>query len=174
MNKSDIQHIGVLAKLHGFKGKYVLISESYVSEEIENWESIFIEIEGLLVPFFIEDASVISENSAFISFEGIDTSEKAKEFLYANVYQKSALTATPEADDSLQQLIGYNVIDKIKGKIGAIDKILDYNENLLFSIQRNNIEILIPVVEKFILNVNHATRVIFVETPEGLLEINGF
>ena len=53
MNNSDYREIGVLAKLHGFKGEYVLVSDSTISEEIEDWESVFIEIDGLPVPFLL-------------------------------------------------------------------------------------------------------------------------
>src|ERR1035437_793418 len=154
MNKSDVQHIGVLAKLSGFKGKYVLIAESYLSEEIENWESVFIEIEGLLVPFFIEESSIISDTSAFITFDDITTSEKAKEFLNCNVYQIINIAGETSTDDSLQQLVGYTVIDKQKGIVGKIDQVLDFNNNILFSILRNDFEILIPVAEHFIVSVN--------------------
>lgn len=174
MNTSDVKLIGVLAKLSGFKGKYVLISDSYLSEEIENWESVFIEIDGLLVPFFIEEVSFISDTSAFITLEDISTSEKAKEFLNCNVFQTITILGNEEVEDSIKLLIGYNVIDKNKGAVGKIDNIIDYHNNVLFSILRNDFEILIPVVDNFIIHVDHNGKEIHVDTPEGLLDLNGF
>ncbi len=110
MNKSDTQLIGTLAKLHSFKGRYLLISETVLNERINNWESVFLEIEGLLVPFFIDYLSIASESSAIIGFEDIDSSEKAKEFLSSKVYQLASLSGAAEeylAEAKSEKLMKY-------------------------------------------------------------------
>lgn len=172
MNRSDTQLIGALVKLHGFKGNYVLVSESAISEKIKKWESVFLEIEGLLVPFFISYISITSETSAIIGFEDIDSPEIAQEFVSSNVYQLSKLVGTRKKDTVTDHLTGYTVIDKNVGVIGTIDQILDYNQNLLLSLKKGKQEILIPVHEEIIVNVNHKKKEITIDAPEGLLDIN--
>jgi 16S rRNA processing protein RimM len=172
MNKSDTQLIGTLAKLNSFKGRYLLISETVLNERIKNWESVFLEIEGLLVPFFIDHLSIASESSAIIGFEDIDSSEKAKEFLSSKVYQLTSFAGAAE-EFLAEDLSGYRIIDQQSGEIGKIDEILDYNQNLLFRVLKGKQEILIPVSNEIIIKVNHRKKEIVISAPEGLLDING-
>jgi 16S rRNA processing protein RimM len=172
MNKTDTRLIGTLVKLHSFKGRYVLVSDTEINNDIENWESVFLEIEGLLVPFFINSINLTSDTSAIIGFEDIDTSEKAQEFLHSNVYQLIALAGDEKIDAKPEQLSGYKVVDKKIGDIGIIDKILDYNQNLLFRIVKGNQKILIPISDEFIHAVDHKKKVITIDVPESLLSIN--
>jgi 16S rRNA processing protein RimM len=172
MNRSDTRQIGTLAKLHSFKGRFVLISETSISEEIENWESVFLEIEGLLVPFFIDFVNITSESSVIIGFEDIDSSEKAKDFVSCKIYQLLSLSEEPEDESISEQLSGYRVMDKNAGYIGTIDKILDYNQNLLFRIKKGKEEILIPLNEQFITKINHKKKEVIINAPEGLLNLN--
>ena len=171
MNKSDTWLVGNLAKLHSFKGRFLLVSDTYVSEEIENWESVFLDIEGLLVPFFIDYVNLTSDTSAIIGFEDINTSEKAKEFVSCNVYQLQSLAVEQEEVALPGHLSGYQVIDKKAGNIGKIDKILDYNQNLLFRIIKGKQEILIPLSDEIILSVNHKKKEVSINAPDGLLDL---
>jgi 16S rRNA processing protein RimM len=172
MNRSDTRLVGTLAKLHSFKGRFVLISETSLSEDIENWESVFLDIEGLLVPFFIDFINLTSDSSVIIGFEDIDSSEKAKDFVSCKVYQLQSLVQEVEEDPACNQLSGYRVIDKTVGLIGTIDKILDYNQNLLFRIVKGKEEILIPVNDDIIKKINHKKKEISIDAPEGLLNLN--
>jgi 16S rRNA processing protein RimM len=172
MNRSDTRLVGTLVKLHSFKGRFVLISETSLSEDIENWESVFLDIEGLLVPFFIDFINLTSDSSAIIGFEDIDSSEKAKDFVSCKVYQLESLIQEVEEDPAFNQLSGYRVIDKTVGLIGTIDKILDYNQNLLFRIVKGKEEILIPVNDDIIKKINHKKKEISIDATEGLLNLN--
>lgn len=172
MNYSDTQLIGTLIKLHGFKGRYVLASESVISEKIKKWESVFLQIEGLLVPFFINYISLTSDTSAIIGFEDIDTSDAAQEFVSVNIFQLSKLVGSRKKEVITDPLIGYSVIDRKVGNIGTVDQLLDYNQNLLLSIRKSKQEILIPLNEEIIVNVNHKKKEITIDAPEGLLDIN--
>jgi 16S rRNA processing protein RimM len=172
MNKTVTRHIGTLTKLYSFKGRYVLISERNIGKEIQNWESVFLEIEGLLVPFFFNFMNITSDNSAIIGFEDIDTPEKAEAYLYSNVYQLKSLAGEYKAQLIPEHMSGYDVNDKIAGNIGKIDKILDYKHNLLFRIIKGEKEILIPLSEEIILDINHKKKEILIQAPEGLLDLN--
>ncbi|MDP4209431.1 MAG: ribosome maturation factor RimM [Bacteroidota bacterium] len=172
MDKSDCQLIGTLAKLHGYKGEYILVAESFLSEEINNWESVLLDIDGLLVPFFISSLNISSDTSAIIGFEDVNTSEKAKEFVTSKVYQLKSKAGDGQEDDiSPNMLTGYKVTDKKTGALGTIDQLLDYNQNLLFSVVSGEREILIPVSNEIIVKVNHRKKEILINAPEGLLDL---
>ena len=171
IKKSDCQFIGVLAKLHSYKGEYLLISDFNLSEDITKWESVFIEIDGLLVPFFIHTLSIANDDSAIIGFEDITSSEQAKEFLSCRVFQLKILVRNLESKFDPNHLEGYKIIDEQTGTIGAISQILDYKNNLLFSVLREGKEILIPANESIIIKVNHKKKEIIIAAPQGLLDL---
>lgn len=171
INKSDCQSIGVLAKLHGYKGEYVLVSDFNLDNDITNWESVFLEIDGLLVPFFIDSVKITSDTCAFIAFTDINSSEQAKEFLSCWVYQLKTITNVKEEDVDLTLLSGYKVIDKKAGVIGKIEQVLDYNQNFLFQVLHGKRTILIPINEEIIVKVNHQKKEVIIAAPEGLLDL---
>ena len=171
IKKSGCQLIGILAKLHGYKGEYLLISDFNLSKDITKWESVFIEIDGLLVPFFIRSLSITNDDSAIIGFEDITSSEQAKEFLSCHVFQLKTLVKSLESKFDPNVLEGYKIIDEQAGTIGAISQILDYKNNLLFSVLREGKEILIPANEAIIIKVNHKKKEIIIAAPQGLLDL---
>jgi 16S rRNA processing protein RimM len=172
MNNSDYREIGTLAKLHGFKGEYVMVSDIMISEEIEDWESVFIEIDGLPVPFFIESLRITSDSSVVIGFEDIKSEDAAKEFLGNKVFQLFSVADYAEETVFSQELSGYLVTDKKFGKIGMVDQLLDFNHNLLLQIMNGEEEILIPVSGEIVVNVNHEEKTILIDAPEGLIHLN--
>ena len=172
MNNSDYREIGVLAKLHGFKGEYMLVSDSMISEEIEDWESVFIEFDGLPVPFFIDSLRITSESSVVIGFDDIDSEEAAKEFIGSRVLQLFSVADYDEETSISQELSGYAVVDKVAGTIGMVDQLLNYNGNLLLQIMHGEEEILIPASENIILQIDHEKKSILIEAPEGLISLN--
>ena len=172
MNNSDYREIGVLAKLHGFKGEYVLVSDSTISEEIEDWESVFIEIDGLPVPFFIDSLRVTSESSVVIGFEDIDSEDTAREFVGNRILQLFSVADYDEETSFSRELSGYMVVDKRAGNIGLVDQLLNYSGNLLLQIMQGEEEILIPASENIIIQVDHEKKSILIEAPEGLISLN--
>ena len=171
MNKSDCHHVGTLIKLYGYKGAYVLALGSYFGEEIQKWESVFIEIDGLLVPFFIDKLDLTGETTAIITFEELPSETLAKKYLNCNVYQLTELITIEDQLD-VNQLSGYNVIDKTIGSIGTVAEILNYKQNLLLRVVKGKKEILVPIAENIIVKVNHKKKEILIAAPEGLFELN--
>ncbi|HEX2936806.1 MAG TPA: ribosome maturation factor RimM [Bacteroidales bacterium] len=173
MDKSELISIGVLSKLHGYKGAYQFYSERTIDDDIENRESVFLEIQGLLVPFFIESINVTSDNTAVIKFEDIDNPETAKEFVSCNVFVLSKGKASkPSKKKKEEDFKGFAVIDKTQGNIGAVNDILNYNQNILLSVMKDGNEILIPVSEEIIQAIDHKKKEILIDAPEGLLDLN--
>jgi len=169
---SEYREIGVLAKLHGFRGEYVMVSDSAINEEIEDWELVFIETDGLPVPFFIDSLRITSESSVVIGFESLDSSDAAKEFLGNKVFQLSSVANYAEESKFSEEMQGYMVIDSTVGEIGTVHQLLEYSQNLLLQIMKGEEEILIPVSETIIKQIDHKEKKIWINAPEGLLQIN--
>jgi len=172
LDKEDYYLVGILTKAHGISGELVLNLNNLQFEEISEMESVFIEFDGILVPFFISSISPRGNLSAVIKFDDINSEDQASEFQNCKVY--SVDIASGEKDNikyTGSSLIGFQVIDIKLGTLGIITEFVDFTSNPLFKIKKSKKEILLPVNEEFILDIDEKNKTISVQTPEGLIDI---
>lgn len=171
MQKEDCYYLGKITKKHGFKGNLILHLETDEPELYQNMESVFIETNGMLVPFFFETIGPHSKNKLLVKFEDL-TPEEAEKLVNRSVWLP--LDTLPELKDDAfyyHEIIGYKVIDSRKGEIGLIKNVNDSGIQALFEIDFDGKQILIPVVDDWILEVNKDEKFIRIETPDGLIEL---
>ena len=85
-------------------------------------ESVFLEIEGRPVPFFISDIDYSGADILKLRFEGYDTAEKISEFVGCRVF----LTSGPKekTTENEPNLIGYSVVIQEDMILGTISEII--------------------------------------------------
>lgn len=169
MHKNRCFFIGFIARTHGLKGGLAAQIEEEFIPSLENTESVFVEINNSLVPFFIEELSGTSQ-SVFIKFEDVNDLGEAKALLRTHLYLPNDLK--PKAKkDPLKELNGFLVIDSIHGELGRIEELLEYPHQLLARMNWQNKEVLFPVNEHIITRTDKSKKTLFVTLPEGLLDI---
>lgn len=172
MKKADCKLLGTLSKPHGYKGQMVLVAEDSLPDNFEKWESVFVEIDGLLVPFLFDDVNHTHNNSAIIRFEDYEKIEQIEELIHCRVYApKNKFRKTKGQTFELSHLEGYKVTDASKGEIGVVEEILEFNRNVLLRIMNGGKEILIPAQEPIIEGIDPRKKVIYINAPEGLIEM---
>lgn len=173
MNSSeDYYLIGTLVKTHGIAGEFVLRLNDLHSNVIYEMESVFIEFDGLLVPFFISEIRSKNDTSLIVKFEKIDDEEHAIEFINCKVFTPENIAADENDDfQSFSTLVGYNVVDRKEGNLGKIDTFIDLPDNPLIRVKKNKKEILIPLNEQFIEKIDHEQKKLFTNVPEGLINL---
>jgi len=173
MKKSDCKLLGTLSKPHGYKGQMVLIADNNLPENFEDWESVFVEIDGLLVPFLFGDVNHTHDDSAIISFEDYENIDLITELIHCKVYAPiHNFRKEKKRAFEISDLKGYLVSDSKYGNIGIVEEILDYSQNILLRILKDDKEFLIPAQEPIIENIDSKKKVIYITAPEGLLDIN--
>ncbi|MGB7498642.1 MAG: ribosome maturation factor RimM [Moheibacter sp.] len=171
MQKEDCYYLGKITKKHGFKGNLILHLETDEPELYQNMESVFIETNGMLVPFFFENIGPHSKNKLLVKFEDL-TPEEVEKLINRSVWLP--LDTLPELEDDAfyyHEIIGYKVIDSRRGEIGLIKNVNDSGIQALFEIDFDGKQILIPVVDDWILEVNKDEKFIRIDTPDGLIEL---
>lgn len=170
--KEDYFLIGTLARTHGYSGEFLLKINNLSFEDLEKMESVFIEFDGILVPFFISELTLRGDNSVTVRFDDIETQDQASEFVNCSVYSTSVIISEKSDTKALvNSFTGYRVIDKKLGLLGTITGFLDITDNPLFKIKKSGKEILLPVTDEFIMEVDKEKKTITVQTPEGLIDI---
>lgn len=169
MNIDSCFKLGQIIKAHGLKGEVLINLEVNNPEDYQDLESVFLEINQKLVPFFIEDFN-IKANRAIIKFEDIDSMEGIKSILNANVFVPLEDLVETEGNN-FNLLIGCKVHDKNKGELGVIRDVYEITGQDLLSMDYMEKEILIPINEHIILKVDHKKKIIHTDLPEGLVDL---
>lgn len=172
MDIKDCFFLGKIVKKYSFKGELLIKLDTDEPELYENLDSMLIDLRGALVPFFVESSQLHKSELLRVKFEDVDTEADADSLIKSNIYLP--LSALPELEDDkfyFHEIIGFKVEDKNFGPVGVIKAINDSTAQSLFEIDRNGIEILIPMNDQFISKVDKPNKTIFVDTPEGLIDL---
>lgn len=172
IKEEEVFKIGIFNKPHGIKGE---ISFTFTDDIFDrsDCEYLICLLDGIFVPFFIEEYRFKSDSTALIKFEGVDTAEKARMFTNVPVYFPKKYVVEDESEDisSWNFFVGFKVIDTKHGLLGEIEAVDESTMNVLFYIMNNGKEIILPAHEEFIIDLNKKERVITVELPDGLIDL---
>ena len=163
----EISPIGIFGKTHGIKGEINL--ELNVDFDLENTPYIIVDIDGIFVPFFINDYRYKSDTVALVQFEDIDTEERVRPFFGKKAYVKKEVLDDGEEDElSINYYVGFTILTPQRTVIGQIVEIDDSTANVLFVLDN---DALIPVGAVEVLDLDPDRHTMIVEVPEGLLDI---
>lgn len=172
MRKDDCFYLGKIVRKHSFKGEVVAKLDTDEPELYKKLESVFVELNNNLVPFFIEKSLLQKGNQLRIQFEDINTEEDANSLLGSELYLP--LEFLPKLTGNkfyFHEIIGFEIEDIRFGKIGEIVGVNDTSAQPLFEVNANGVDVFIPMIDDFIKEVNRKTKTITVETPEGLIDL---
>jgi len=171
MKIQDCFYLGIITKQVGFKGLMDLYLDVDNPKNYINLDKVFIDFGTDMVPFFIEKIQ-LKNNHALVQFQDIDESI-IPALIKKKVYLP--LDLLPKLDGNkfyFHEIIDYNIIDMTKGKIGRIESILEYPAQPIFQVfTPENKEVLIPIADSFIVEVDRINRNILIDAPEGLIEM---
>ena len=172
MRKEDCFYLGKIVKKHSFKGELVVKLDTDEPELYGNMESVFVDLGGNLVPFFIEKSSLSKGTMLRLKFEDVNSEDEAETLVKSGIYLPLDLLPTLEGNQFYyHEVIGFTVFDSKFGEVGVVMKVNDVAAQPLFEIERGDKEIFIPLIDDFIKKVDRKKREIHVETPEGLIEL---
>jgi len=172
MRKEDCFYLGRIVTKHSFKGEVVLKLDTDEPELYQEMESVFVDLGNNLIPFFIEKSLLQKGNQLRVQFEDMYTEEEANAVLKAAVYLP--LTLLPKLTGNkfyFHEVIGFQAVDVHCGDVGTIVGVNDSTAQTLFEIENGSSEILIPMIDNFIKKVDREQKIIFFETPAGLIDL---
>lgn len=169
ISEESVYRIGQITRTHGVKGEVALSFTDDVWDRADA-DYLVLRIDGILVPFFMEEYRFRSDTVALVKFLDYDTSEEARELCGADVYFPHELTPDVAPDDEFawSHFTGFRVVDEHAGFLGEIDYVDDSTSNVLFNVG----SLLIPAVEEFVAEIDHPARTIRVNLPSELLDLN--
>lgn len=176
ITREDCLKIGEVTKTHNLQGNVVILSDSDLLERYAD-EPVFLLLEGAPVPFFIADEGLVvrNRNSYIVHFDGVDSLELAERLVGADVMLEKALLEDEEfdeSDDDFSDLLDFKVNDTVSGAEGKVTDVVNYSGNVVLTLAILGKEILLPLSEMYISEVDMEHRRIQVNIPAELAELN--
>lgn len=175
ISREDVLQIGQIQRPHGLQGELTFSFTSDIFDEIEI-PYFICEVDGILVPFFIESYRFKNSEVALVKFEGIDTEDESRLLVNSPLYIEKKFLSDEISGDEIEgaiYYIGFKVYDENQQQIGVIKDVDDETENVLFLIEdETGKEFIIPACDEYILEIDDDKKTIQMQLPEGLLSMN--
>ena len=168
IKKEEVYKIGRIGKAHGVKGEVSFSFDDDVFDRVDA-DYLILEVDGILVPFFMEEYRFRSDNTALVKFEDIDTQDRARELTNCDVYFLRSEADDEEEELTYSFLVGFDIVEaSTQKKVGTIASIDDNTLNILFELEDGT---LIPASEELISDIDKDNKTITIALPEGILEL---
>ncbi len=164
----SVFHIGRIGKPHGVKGEVSFHFTDDVFDRVDA-EYLFLQVEGLLVPFFMEEYRFRSDTTALVKFYDVDDANKASQLTGCEVFFPRQL-ADDDGEITWAEIVGFSITDHDTGHdIGTIISVDTTTINTLFEVRlQQGGTALIPAADDLVVNLDRKKRTIDMIIPEGL------
>jgi 16S rRNA processing protein RimM len=163
--------LGTISRTHGKNGALLLKLDTDRPEAYMELESILLEIQGELVPFFIAELNPIKANEFQIFLEDIPPGEASKLVGKKAFLPLQLLPKLSGKQFYFHEVIDFELIDAALGTIGNIKEIIERHPQHVILAQNGDKEILIPITDDILQRIDRDEKQIFVNCPDGLLDI---
>ncbi len=156
--------IAQVLKSNGTDGELLISFFDVAPEDIDLQEPVFIEFDGLPVPFYFESFTQRGTGRALVRLTGVRSLKDADELSGASIYADYF----EEEDD--EDLIGFTVQDPDGTLIGTVTDYEDIPGNTCLWVKRpSGEEVLLPLHEDLVIGLDPSTTTITLTIPAGLL-----
>ena len=171
MKKEDCYFLGTITRTHGLQGNVILKLDTDQPEMYDKLTSIFLEINGLLVPFFVEKQSWSRSDTKIITFKN-SSEALVNQAIGKEVFLPlSTLPALSGKKFYYHEVIGFEIREEDGKSCGIIVSINDMTAQHYFILKLAGKEIIIPLIRDWILEVNREEKFIKMFLPEGLMDV---
>jgi 16S rRNA processing protein RimM len=170
MGFEECYQLGNVIKTHGLKGEVAILIDADIPENYKNLESVFIEINGKLVPFFIESLN-LQGDKAIVKFEEIENIDDAMPLVSSNLFLPlKSLPKLAKGKYYFHELPGLSVFEG-ETLIGTVTGVVDMPNGDLLTVDHDGTEMLIPLMDEIVTLVDVSAKRVEVTLPPGLLEL---
>jgi 16S rRNA processing protein RimM len=170
IRKEDLTRIGFVNKSYGFKGSLNCIIEIAHPEKLLRRKFLFLILEGLPVPFAVQEME-IDGNEMFVKFEDVDSEIEARKLSRKEIYADRQKQKKKNDLMSWKDLSGFSVVDDTIGELGLIEEVMELPMQFIARCKQEEKEFMFPLNDDFILEIDEVEKIVFVDLPEGLLDV---
>ena len=172
MDENNYYYLGKVTRKFSFKGELIVFLDTDTPSHYYGLKKIFLKVDNSYIPYFISKISKYKNNSIRVKFEDVKNESEAMELINYEIFLP--MEELPKLEGKkfyYHEVIGFKVIDINHGEIGEITHINDQTPQHLFVVKSSGKEILIPINDDFILDLDRINKIVNLKIPEGLLKI---
>lgn len=171
MDLDSLHFLGRLGKPWGHQGELTVHLQDVEPDEIVHAGSLFVDIEGQKVPFFFTKLYEKGRD-VLIKFDDFDDPGSAAMLVGRDIYAPPGhlADASDESWDP-EEFIGLLVKDEVHGELGEVMGIEGTDRNPVLVILHGEKEVLVPLAEEMIVDLDMEERSLTIRTPDGLIDL---
>jgi 16S rRNA processing protein RimM len=169
MTRDKCLLLGTISKTHGVRGELIIRITDPSFEPDENWESLFLQIDGILVPFFISSLHAPKADEWFICFDDYDNKDSAQNLVGSPVWIQKDFMAEVKEEIYMDELTGYAIINVRTGRQGLITDFMDIPGNPVFEVSLEGEKVLVPAQDDMIEEIDQDNQKLIIRLPEGIM-----
>ena len=175
MDLSQCFYLGYISRVIGSKGRCEIKLDVDQPSDYKKLESVLILMNSkdlTPVPFFIQRTESLYKNELKVDLVLNQAIPESSSLKGKQVYLPLA-SLKPLSGTSFyyHEVIDYTVEDKSLGNIGKVQEIYDLPVNPVLSVISDGNEILIPIRDEIVLNVDRKKKIIEINAPDGLIDL---
>ncbi|HEV3222646.1 MAG TPA: ribosome maturation factor RimM [Puia sp.] len=169
--ENSYRNIGKIVSVFGLKGEVIVQHHLGNKIAVTKIKVIFIEQKKEeLLPYFVESARKKGEDDLYLKLEGIDSKEAASKFIRREVWIKEEEVQIHTRKNNPIGWVGYQVVDQGKD-LGPIMEVIEQPHQVLCRLEINSKEVLIPINEQTLQRIDHKSKKLLLNLPDGLLDV---
>ena len=172
MEKQNCFLLGTIFKLHGYKGDVNIYNDNDIPLVFTDIDFFYIEENNELIPYFAESVRPKKKQVLLVKLEDVDSEKQALKILKREVYLPNKFLPEMGNVNPNKLIVGFDVIDNTLGKIGIVDFVNVKTSQKLIIVKDGKKEFFIPFHDNFVININLKKKILEVNIPQELIDIN--
>jgi 16S rRNA processing protein RimM len=171
MTQDSFVNIGKLVATFGVGGQLILLHGLGKKTQLKGLEVLMIERQkNDLIPYFVVETKAKTDTEIYVSLEDVSTKERAKLLVGKPVWMKEADFKRYASKEASIYLLGYTVYNHGTA-VGVVEEVIEQPHQILVRIRYNAKDVLVPIVEAFVDDINNRSKKIMLQLPDGLLDL---
>ncbi len=175
MTLDDCFELGYIVKTHALKGQVVAELDVDDAATYDRLKTVYVALKTAperLTAHEVERLNPQSGGRVLLKLRGIERIEEAEPLRGAKLWLPlGELPPLTENQFYFHDVIGFQVIDAQDGPLGVVENFYEFPQQDVLAMRHQGQEVLIPVVDELVSHADMETRQLFVNLPEGLLDI---
>jgi 16S rRNA processing protein RimM len=171
MVEKSFRNIGKIVSAFGLKGEMIARHQLGKKIAVSKIKVIFLEQKkDELLPYFVETVRKKGTDELYLKLEGIENKEAVSKYLRKEIWMREEEVQSHTQKDNPIGWVGYRLLDQGRD-LGTVLEIIEQPHQVLCRLEIDTKEVLIPINEQTLDKIDHKTRSLLLNLPDGLLEI---
>ena len=175
MTLDECFELGFIVKPHGLKGQMATELDVDDASTYDRLKTVYLALPTAptkLVAYAVERVNPQSGLRVLLKLRGIERIEEAEPLRGAKLWLPlSELPPLTEHQFYFHDVIGFQVVDEKEGMLGIVENFYELPQQDVLAMRYQGQEVLLPVVDELVSHADMEAKQLFVNMPEGLLDI---